>query len=328
MKTNKFLKLSTVLLFITIVINSVQAASLFSTEKGKESVVIGLRGGINWSKWNLSNPLISEFDAEVSSEKHNYSLGEYAGVNVDIPIVRSLHINTGLFWISKRHQSKSIYPTSIPYTNFFDGTRQKLDEQGNPERNNRGEPVMEYYHNTYDKIEFTMNLRGNYLEIPILASYRPVLDGPIGLQVDFGPYFAVGVNSKIKTSTSLIDQDKAEISGLPDDDKLFGRYMPPIYTEYIDFDLFKNNNDVEIYKNSPYNHGFKYWIGNTQIPAIVNRFDMGLHVGIGATVYKNLYIGAFYERGFINMLKKNEEVNLNDYTIHTSTFNINVGVNF
>ena len=321
MKTNKFLKLSTVLLFITIVINSVQAASLFSTEKGKESVVIGLRGGINWSKWNLSNPLISEFDPKVSNEKHNYLLGEYAGVNVDIPIVRSLHINTGLFWMSKRDQSKSIYPTSIPYTNFFDGMRQKLDEQGNP-------VFMEYYHNTYDKIEFTMNIRGNYLEIPILASYRPVLDGPIGLQVDFGPYFAVGVNSKIKTSTSLIDQDKAEISGKPDDDKLFGRYMPPIYTEYIDFDLFKNNNDVEIYKNSPYNHGFKYWIGNTQIPAIVKRFDMGLHVGIGATVYKNLYIGAFYERGFINMLKKNEEVNLNDYTLHTSTFNINVGVNF
>lgn len=327
MKTNKFLKLSTVLLFITIVINSVQAASFFSTEKGKESVVIGLRGGINWSKWNLNSEYLNLFDAEVSSEKHNYSLGEYAGVNVDIPIVRSLHINTGLFWISKRHQSKSIYPTSIPYTNFFDGMRQKLDEQGNPVFN-WGKPVMEYYHNTYDKIEFTMNIRGNYLEIPILASYRPVLDGPIGLQVDFGPYFAVGVNSKIKTSTSFIDQDKAEISGLPDNDKLFGRYMPPIYAEYIDFDLFKNNNDVEIYKNSPYNHGFKYWIGNTQIPAIVKRFDMGLHVGIGATVYKNLYIGAFYERGFINMLKKNEEVNLNDYTLHTSTFNINVGVNF
>lgn len=314
MKTNKLFKFSTVLLLATAITNSVQAASLFSTEKGKEKVVIGLRGGINWSKWNLNSEYLNLFDAEVSSEKHNYSLGEYAGVNVDIPIVRSLHINTGLFWISKRHQSKSIYPTSIPYTNFFDG--------------NWGKPEMEYYHNTYDKIEFTMNIRGNYLEIPILASYRPVLDGPIGLQVDFGPYFAVGVISKIKTSTSLIDQDKAEIRGLPDDDKLFGRYMPPIYTEYIDFDLFKNNNDVEIYKNSPYNHGFKYWIGNTQIPAIVKRFDMGLHVGIGATVYKNLYIGAFYERGFINMLKKNEEVNLNDYTLHTSTFNINVGVNF
>ncbi len=83
-------------------------------------------------------------------------------------------------------------PFSNSIKNNVSHVRQKLDEQEIPVFN-WGKPVMEYYHNTYDKIEFTMNIRGNYLEIPILASYRPVLDGPIGLQVDFGPYFALGV---------------------------------------------------------------------------------------------------------------------------------------
>lgn len=326
MKTNKFLKLSTVLLLATAITNSVQAASLFSTEKGKEKVVIGLRGGINWSKWNGNHLFTVDnvFEGKIGNEKnyrskHNYSIGEYVGINVDIPIVRSMHINTGLFWMAKNNKVSYEAVTYIRYTDYLDKYK------------------------AYDIFERNTKIEGKYLEIPILFSYRPVMDGPICLQIDLGPYFAYGIKAKEKEFAQLIDKNLLDCKDINVHGP-FENNTPSIYKMEMNLNLLENNNSKELGDDVVKKWNYMYekeYLENREllnqlpiVPAQVKRFDMGIHVGVGATIYKHFYVGAFYEHGLTNMLKKieglNEQYNSlsKNLSLHTNTFNLSVGVNF
>lgn len=68
---------------------SSSSSSFFSTEKSDEGVVFGIRGGILGA--NMS------FSEDGSSYSPGSRIGFNAGVNVDIPLMQSLHLQTGLF---------------------------------------------------------------------------------------------------------------------------------------------------------------------------------------------------------------------------------------
>ena len=66
------------------------SSSFFSTEKAEQPITFGVRGGINFAK--LSGTESDELDAHV---------GFNFGVNVDIPLLQSLYLQTGLYATQK-----------------------------------------------------------------------------------------------------------------------------------------------------------------------------------------------------------------------------------
>ena len=129
---------------------SSSSSSFFSTEKSDEKVTFGVRGGVNFS--NLS----------IEGEGWDSHTGFHAGVNVDIPLLQSLYLATGLYYTVKG----------------FSGEETEGGHSG------------EY------KVE--QKSSANYLEIPVLASYRYNFSDNAQLQVNVGPYFAYGIGGKIK----------------------------------------------------------------------------------------------------------------------------------
>ncbi len=127
-------------------------SKFFSTEKVDHGVNIGIRGGLN----------ISGFKADVrdGNAVHDFenAAGYKAGIALNIPIVRSMYIETGVYFTSKRV---------------------KLDES---------------YKNG-DALKY--KLTPSFVEIPILASYRYDFNEKLQLQVKLGPYFAYGVTGKL-----------------------------------------------------------------------------------------------------------------------------------
>ena len=125
---------------------SSSSSSFFSTEKSDEKVTFGVRGGVNFS--NLS----------IEGEGWDSHTGFHAGVNVDIPLLQSLYLSTGLYYTVKG----------------FSG--EETDGEEKVERKSSA----------------------NYLEIPVLASYRYNFSDNAQLQVNVGPYFAYGIGGKQK----------------------------------------------------------------------------------------------------------------------------------
>lgn len=68
------------------------------------------------------------------------------------------------------------------------------------------------YKESYDGDKLTAN--AGYLEIPVMASYRLNFTEDTQLQVNFGPYFAYGINGK---TTVKIDGDKTKYDTFGDD---------------------------------------------------------------------------------------------------------------
>ena len=136
-------------------------------------------------------------------ENDKSKIGFNVGVAVEFPIVRSFYINSGLFYTTKGI---------------------KFEESGS------------------DWSEKT-TFNAGYLELPVYASYRMNFAEASQLQVNFGPYFAYGVNGKVKYEGN----DDGDVS----------KY---------DYDLFGVADD----NSEEDKGGFK-------------RFDCGLGVGLGCT---------------------------------------------
>lgn len=133
-------------------------------------------------------------------------IGFNVGVAVEFPIVRSFYINSGLFYTTK----------GIKFENSGSDWTEK-------ETWNAG-----------------------YLELPVYASYRLNFAEASQLQINFGPYFAYGINGKVKYESN----DEGDV-------------------DKYDYDLFgvaDENSDEE--------------------KAGIKRFDCGLGVGLGYTFHK------------------------------------------
>lgn len=147
---------------------SSSSTSFFSTEKADQGITWGIRGGLN-----LSNMKISDGS---SSESADSKPGFNIGVSVDIPLLQSLYLQSGLYYTTKGY---------------------KHSEE-------------------YDREKDEVKVISQYLELPVMASYRYNFNETAQLQVNFGPYFAYGIGGKAKESYEYNgdkDEDKYDLFG-------------------------------------------------------------------------------------------------------------------
>ncbi len=108
-------------------------------------------------------------------------IGFNVGVAVEFPIVRSFYINSGLFYTTKGIK--------------FEYSDLDWSEKA-----------------TYN---------AGYLELPLYASYRLNFAEASQLQINFGPYFAYGVNGKIKyeeNDEGDVSKYECDLFGIADED--------------------------------------------------------------------------------------------------------------
>ena len=146
---------------------SSSSSSFFSTEKADNPVTFSIRGGVNFS--NLS----------VEGDGLDSHTGFHGGVNVDIPLLQSLYLSTGLYYTTKGFCK---------------------DQEEYDEFNGRVTYKEEY------------KASANYLEIPVLASYRYNFSDNAQLQVNVGPYFAYGIGGKIKYTAQEYHSSKGWVT--------------------------------------------------------------------------------------------------------------------
>ncbi len=139
------------------------SSSFFSTERAEQPVTFGIRGGVNFAKQSISS------DGYSFSLKSN--VGFNVGVSVDIPILESFYLQSGLYYTVKGYKLEEEYGDEAVYT-----------EKANP----------------------------SYLEIPILASYRYNFSDRTQLQINFGPYVACGIAGKYKYNDDDFDDGEID----------------------------------------------------------------------------------------------------------------------
>ncbi len=135
------------------------SSSFFSTERADQPVTFGIRGGVNFAKQSISS------DGYSFSLKSN--VGFNVGVSVDIPILESFYLQSGLYYTVKGYK--------------LEGEDYEYEEAA------------------------TEKVNPSYLEIPILASYRYNFSDRTQLQINFGPYVACGIAGKYKFGDEEVD---------------------------------------------------------------------------------------------------------------------------
>ncbi len=154
---------------------SSSSTSFFSTEKS-EKVQWGVQAGLN-----VPTLKYSEDGDDIKSRA-----AFHVGVTLDLPVVESFHIVTGLNLSSKGFKVKE--------TESYDG----------------------------EDIVYTMKGKPLYLELPVLASYRYHISDAAQIEVNFGPYFAFGLGGKVTEKLSYDGESEDEdynYFGNEDDDE-------------------------------------------------------------------------------------------------------------
>lgn len=148
---------------------SSSSSSFFSTDKTEQPVRFTIRGGVNFANIGVSGG--------GESENLGSRTAFNAGVGVDIPIIESFYVQTGLFFTSKGYK--------------------RTEDRGDTRFTAKGNPA--------------------YLEIPILASYRYNFNDATQLEVNVGPYLAFGIGGKDKleekTETAVIETEENDFFG-------------------------------------------------------------------------------------------------------------------
>lgn len=189
----------------------------------------GIRGGLNIS--NVADKYTG--NVENGESKSDYEtdfksrIGFHLGVIVDLGLSESFYIQPGLFFTT------------------------------------RG---MKYKDSSEDeKYEEKYNL--NYLQLPILASYRIALSDNVKWHINAGPYLAYGLGGKVKWEDSYDGE-----------------------TEKGDYKAFGTSDEDA--DEDDYKAGLK-------------RFDAGLSFGTGISINK-VYFGLTYDLGLTNIADKKE----------------------
>lgn len=176
-------------------------------------------------------------------------LGFNAGVIMDIPITNGFYIQPGLLFTTKGAKDK------------------RSDEFGTSE----------------------VKYNASYLEVPVLASFRFNASKSVQIQANVGPYFALGIGGKCKSSFTSLENSA--------------------YNETDEMPIFGKSTD--------------------ETPTFgMKRFDLGLAFGVGVTISKHYYIGVQYDLGLMNLAIKDQQ-NWGDQTkINSGNLMIQVGYNF
>ncbi len=157
------------------------AQSFFSTEKGEE-LKIGVHAGLNLAKMQCSD------DGDDIKNRAAF----HFGVSVDVPLVKSLHVITGVNFSSK-------------------GFKEEFSDE------------LYVNGNSYD-VDYNIKGKPFYLEIPVLASYRYHFNDAAQLELNFGPYFAFGLGGKVNAELSVLgesEEEDVDYFGSGDDEEYF-----------------------------------------------------------------------------------------------------------
>lgn len=88
------------------------SSSFFSTERAEQPVTFGIRAGVNFAKQTASS------DGYSFSPKNN--VGFNAGVSVDIPMLESLYLQTGLYYTGKGYKIEYDYESETVNASYLE----------------------------------------------------------------------------------------------------------------------------------------------------------------------------------------------------------------
>lgn len=235
-----------------------------SSEKSSDVVTFGFRFGlsINGMGNNIGNNEASEIfgGRPCLLDVHN-KMGLNFGVSVEIPLIKSLWLNTGLYYKS----------TGAKFT--FKQDKNKIED---------GITLDDY----------TANVTMHSVRVPVQASYRYNINNNFQLQVNLGPYFAYGFGGKAYIHN---DEQKVRIGAIdltgnpqfnyitPMDDNDGSSMLDPSQAESDEVDILGEANIND--NNSNY----------------VKPFDMGIALGAGLTLSKKYFLGINYDVGLVNV---------------------------
>lgn len=233
-------------------------------EESSDAVTFGFRFGlsINGMSNNIGNNEASEIFGGLPCllDVHN-KMGLNFGVSVEIPLFKSLWLNTGVYYKS----------TGAKFT--FKPDNSKVEE---------GVTLDNY----------TANVTMHNVRVPVQASYRYNINNNFQLQVNLGPYFAYGFGGKAYIHN---DEQKVRIGAIdltgntqfnyitPMDDYDGSSMLDPSQTESDEVKILGEANIND--NNSNY----------------VKPFDMGIAFGAGITLSKKYFLGINYDVGLVNV---------------------------
>lgn len=258
----------------------------FSSEKSSEKITFGFRVGlnINGMRNNIGNNDVSKIfgDLPYILDVHKKA-GLNFGVNVDIPVIKSLWINTGVYYSS----------TGAKFT--FRQDNSKIVE---------GTFLDDY----------TANVTMHNVRVPVQASYRYNINDNYQLQVNLGPYFAYGFGGKayIHNDVEKVKLGALDLTGnpkfnhiIPMDDLEGSTVIDPSQADRDEVMILGVDNIND--NNSNY----------------VNPFDMGIAFGAGITINKKYFAGFNYDGGLVNVNgKRTRALNHNNIKNHSFSINI------
>lgn len=232
-------RLLSALLFVLFALNAV-AADFFSTEKSDDLFTFGVRLGLNTSNRTVNK------DAAGSYNFQSWGTGFTAGVTASLNIRDYLSIEPGLFFESRTGHS-SFTSDAIPTETGVCYVSQSA------------------HRHTYN------------LNIPVLSSWRFNITNDLRWHIDFGPYVAFTLKSKL--------DNKELLSTRPDLDN-----EPPFSAKAAPVDFgFKMGTALELYR--------KYYVGVHYEAGMVKAYsDMNMGGGLekvygGRTKAWNFTIG-------------------------------------
>ena len=268
---------------------SIQAQSFedfFSTKKSDDKVTIGFRAGLNivGMRNNIHDNDVSKIfgDQPYILDVHKKA-GINFGVSVDIPVLKSLWINTGVYYSS----------TGAKFSFKQDNSKK----------------VEGVYLDDY-----SANITMHNIRIPVQASYRYNINSKYQLQVNLGPYFAYGLGGKayIRNDVEKVKLGALDLTGNPE-----FNYIVPMDendgTSMLD-PSHATRDEVQILGEANI---------NDKNSAYVKPFDMGIAFGAGITILKKYYAGFNYDGGLVNVNgKRTRAFNHNSAKNHTFSINI------
>ena len=140
------------------------------------------------------------------------------------------------------------------------------------------------------RYSFTEKINMNYLQIPISASYRFPVGKIMKIDVNVGPYVAIGLGGRVKDELTIVYNGAKE-------------------SENLSYDVFGQATEDE------YRGDFK-------------RFDAGLRFGAGVHIRK-FNVGLIYDLGLANLLYTGDDHIWDKGTKYrNSSFLVSVGYNF
>lgn len=257
-----------------------------SSEKSRDVVTVGFRVGlsVNGMRNNIGNNEVSEiFSGRQCILDVRSKLGLNFGVSVDIPVIKCLWLNTGVYYNS----------TGAKFT--FKQDNSMLDEDI-----------------THD--DYTANVTMHNVRVPVQVSYRYNINNNFQLQVNLGPYFAYGFGGKAYIHNDVVKEriGAIDLTGNPEfnyiiamDDHDESSTLDPTQAGRDEVKILgvANIND----NNSNY----------------VNPFDMGIAIGAGITFNKKYFLGLNYDAGLINVNgKRTRAFDHNSVKNHSFSVNV------